>query len=800
MKKQLIILLSAIALLISVTSCNRDPYENSIYSEQPVIGLYQDYLAENTELPSEGVDPVLKTGLEKGSIKKSGLFFKDSSGNGKLDVYEDWRQTPRERATDLVSQMSTEEKLGLFNWLGNTGVESMTKDDKGTEDAGDDVKFFGITGINADGSIEETIVGSMGPGTSVPYSAIVNGARYATNGPKFAPLEEVKYHNNLQGMVERAVWGIPFIVSHDPAHIGWDGDQMNTTMLSKWPYYLGLGSADDLKTTKAFGETVAREMRMLGRNMMLGPQADIATEPRWARIQHTIHSNGDAAAKHMKVLIQAMQGGKELKPWGMATTVKHIPGAGSDEEGMDSHTAAGQYSVFPGNNIDEHLKPFQAALDAGAVAVMSAYSIVDVEEYKDVVNGKPVDEGAAFSTKIMTDLLRTKMGFDGSVVSDWGIGEDSAWGHENITGKPEILAEMFNAGTYQYGGKDFTDLWKEAYEFELITDEKIDEAAIRTLEIQFKLGLFENPYVNIAEAEAFWDPNGKAMRKRIMAGENAMKKAMVLTENSEVAENTSLLPISGPNPDYINGVDINGNGQVDVYFDSAYPEADSGQAKTQAFSTDTQYLNINFVDDITKADIAIVRVFSRGATYFGTLGGTPLSYDAPVRVWDHEKQEYTDQMVPQIQHMDQASGSFTSWIFDDWSNLSGPGGFLGQGFQTYLGAADSKAAIERTLAAKKANPGLKVIVGMTDSRPGIVSDFVEDVDAMIIDFAATDNAFLDVVFFQDGNKPEGRLPVEIPSDDASVEAQLSDVPGDTANPTYEVGYGLNYPSIGGYGS
>jgi beta-glucosidase len=89
---------------------------------------------------------------------------------------------------------------------------------------------------------------------------------------------------------------------------------------------------------------------------------------------------------------------------------------------------------------------------------------------------------------------------------------------------------------------------------------------------------------------------------------------------------------------------------------------------------------------------------------------------------------------------------------------------------------------------------------MTASRPGIVSSFLDDIDGLFIDFAATDKAFLDVVFWQNGSKPGGKLPVEIPSSDASVEAQLEDVPGDTANPTYEIGYGLEYVSMGGYGN
>lgn len=799
--KRFLVLFSSIVLLFALNSCgSKDHFEKSIYSEQPEIGLYQDYLAQNSGLSSEGTDPVLAIGNEKTTIKKSGLFFKDSDGDGKLDPYEDWRLTPTERATDLVSQMSVKEKAGLLSWLGESGNTNMTRDDKGTEDKSDDVMYHGLEGLAADGTINKDVITAFGPGTALAYSIVEKGSRYVNDNLEIDPMDEVKYNNNIQGLTERAAWGIPMIISSDPAHFGWDGDEITTTRMSKWPYYMGLGAASDIKTTKAFGKTVAEEYRMMGHQMLLGPQADIATEPRWGRIQHLLHSNGDAAAKQMKVLIKAMQGGSSLQPTGIATTIKHIPGAGSNEEGMDSHTRAGRYAAFPGNNLDEHLKPFQAAIDAGAAAVMAAYSIIDIDEYKDSVNGKLIDEGSAFSKKIMTDLLKTEMGFEGVVLSDWGIAEKSAWGHEDIAGKPEVLAEMMNAGTYQYGGKDFTEMWLEAYELDLISEETINSAVTRALELQFKLGLFENPYVDLDKAEKFWDPNGEALKARFAAGEKAMKKAMVLVENPELMENLSLLPLNGTSEDYINSTDTNGNGTLDVFFDSAYPEADSGQAKTQAISTDKQYLGINFVDDISKADIAIIRVFSRGTTYFGSQGGTPLSYDTPMYVYDRDKKEYTDEVIPQIAHMGEAYGQFGAWKFTDWSNITGTTGFVGQGFMTYLGASESKAIIDRTIKAKEKNPNLKIILGTTNSRPLIVSDFIDQIDGYIIDFAATDDAFLDVVFYQDGNKPGGRLPVEIPSSDAAVEAQLEDIAGDSADSTYEIGFGLNYPSVGGYGS
>ena len=102
-KKMSMVTIIALFLVI-LAGCGKDPFETSIYSEQPAIVTYQDYLSQNSDLPKEGTDPILKVGTEKDIIKKGKLLFKDSDGNGKLDPYEDWRLTPEERSADLASQ------------------------------------------------------------------------------------------------------------------------------------------------------------------------------------------------------------------------------------------------------------------------------------------------------------------------------------------------------------------------------------------------------------------------------------------------------------------------------------------------------------------------------------------------------------------------------------------------------------------------------------------------------------------------------------------------------------------------
>ena len=605
-------------------------------------------------------------------------------------------------------------------------------------------------------------------------------------------MDTTKYLNNVQGYCERLEWGIPHFFTEEPGHDMWYGNELPSNQQSMWPYMMGLGSINDLGVTKKFGETLRQELRMSGRHGLFGPMADLATEPRWGRIQHAIHAYGDVVASHIEVLVKALQGydldKNDLAVDGAVAVIKHFPGSGSVEEGMDSHTYAGRYSVYPGNNFEEHLMPFKAAIvDAKAAAVMMLYSIVDTDDFEPVA--------AAYSKKIHS-ILKGDFGFDGDIVSDSDVipAKGAPWGVQDLT-EVERAAKLLEAGTYQYLPADLEGWWSEAYEKGLITDEQIDNAAIHTVELQFKLGLFENPYVDLADAKAFWDPNGSAMKNRIETGLSAMRKAMVLCKNPQLPGNIDLLPIEGRDDAYKTAADTNGNGIVDVYFDSAYPDADSGQTKTYAISTADKYENVNFVDDISKADIAIMRIFSRGATYFGTQGGTPLDFENPTYVFDREAQTYTSEKVP-FWEGGFPEAELEEWKFSDWSMVGGEE-ILGQGYRTYLSPKDSSAALNKAIVAKKANPELKIIVGMTASRPGIVSSFLNDIDGFFIDFAATDSAFLDVIFWQKGANPEGKLPIEIPADMASVETQMEDVPGDTANPTYEIGYGLQYASMYG---
>ena len=123
-----------------------------------------------------------------------------------------------------------------------------------------------------------------------------------------------------------------------------------------------------------FSRIAAEEYVAVGIRGAYHPQVDLATEPRWARISGTFGEDADLTSDMVRAMMRGFQG-KALGPKSVALIVKHFPGGGPAIRGQDSHFEYGKYDVYPGKNFEYHVKPFKAAIDAGAVAIMPYYSI-----------------------------------------------------------------------------------------------------------------------------------------------------------------------------------------------------------------------------------------------------------------------------------------------------------------------------------------------------------------------------------------------------------------------------------------
>ena len=663
-------------------------------------------------------------------IEVDGEEFKDCNGNEELEPYEDWRLSPTERATDLVGRMSTDQKIGLL-WEGGLTVTP-----------------FEETGLLAQDQID------MITDTSVRQSLI----RWPDD---MSPSAVANHINNMQELAESLDLGVPMLITTDPIFSAASDmtssvliHQNRSDQITDWPLILGLGAINDADYIKEIGTMQAAQLRAVGVRWMLGPQIDLASEPMWSRVYDTFGSVTNRVKELGTAYIQGLQGRDDtINPFsGIATCLKHYPSSGAQENGMDSHSESGKYAVFPGDNFDEHYDVMKTVIQASNPAsLMPCYAI-----FEDAVwDGKDVEQvGSAFSQVLMMDALRDDIGWDGMVTSDWGAvgfcyGEYcmsmTAWGTEEWTNAERISAYV-EAGGHQIGlWSDATYMWTNALDEEAISEAQIDEAAIKVLELSFKVGAFENPYVDADEAESI-------ISSYEADAHDAMMRAFTLLKNSD-----DILPLDE------DSADQNGTDGIQVYFDGL----DNGVIDDYTSLVD----GFETVTDMADADYAIVRVSARWGNYFGLDGGVPLSYRDPIKVWDVENN------VPS----------------DEDSVAESMGGTAAENNEAGNAIADT---IEAAIAAKETNPDLKLILVVSTYRPFIIADYLSDIDVLAAEFGATDEALLDMVFqmrngeVDTGIQPTGTLPMEIPSSQAAVYTAYEDVPHDSADPTFEVGDGI----------
>ena len=234
------------------------------------------------------------------------------------------------------------------------------------------------------------------------------------------------------------------------------GAHMTTQAFSDWPEAPGLAAIGDEALVEQFADIARQEYLAVGLRAALHPMADLATEPRWARVNGTFGEDNQLAARLTAAYIRGFQGA-ELGARSVACMAKHFPGGGPQKDGEDPHFGYGREQVYPGEHFDYHLPPFQAAIDAGIAMIMPYYGMPVDTEYEPV--------GFAFNKGVITGLLREEFGFDGVVCTDWGPLTDAhvagtvfparAWGVEQLSLEERTLKAL-EAGVDQFGGEHCT--------------------------------------------------------------------------------------------------------------------------------------------------------------------------------------------------------------------------------------------------------------------------------------------------------------------------------------------------------
>ncbi|MEY3945316.1 MAG: hypothetical protein RJB03_22 [Bacteroidota bacterium] len=519
------------------------------------------------------------------------LQFKDLNNNGKLDPYEDWRLPYEKRAQDLVSKMSVEEKVG-FMLISTTRMqnENASRGQQTNES-------------NANGFNEEDQVQNMNMFTKKPLPIPMMMAAGTTKGVKQFHLRHfilranvstrstAEWANNLQALCESDGWGIPAIVASNPRnHITKDasiGLSVGTTTFSVWPGELGLSATRDLKLIREFADVARQEWTAVGLRKGYMYMADLATEPRWQRVEGTFGENAEWVAKMMTEVVLGFQGTK-LSPSSVALTTKHFPGGGAGVGGQDPHFSWGKYEHFPGGFFQNNLIPFKAAIKAGTSSIMPYYSIPKGTKYEEIAY--------AYNKPVITGLLRDSLGFKGIINSDTGPIEMMPWGAENLT-IPERYKRTLEAGVNIFSGSADPTQLLQTVKSGMVDMKLVDNSVYKLLMEKFQLGLFEDPYVDVEKAEK--TVANAAFKAK---ADLAMRKSIVLLRNENKA-----LPVKN---------------KTKIYFESYYQKRGAASA-SNVYAPTQPDPHVEFVKTPEEADMILLWITPGSKSLF-EADGSPL--------------------------------------------------------------------------------------------------------------------------------------------------------------------------------
>ena len=361
-------------------------------------------------------------------IEVVGYKFKDLNKNNTLDAYEDWRLSHEVRAKDLVSKMSLEQKAG-FMLISTTRLENdwsfgKPENSEPITSGFNEKDLISTTNMFTRKDLDYPIMSAAGTTKDVKGFHKRHFILRANPSPKIL----AEWANNLQTLCESDGLGIPgLIASNTRNHISTDvaiGLNVSETPFTTFPGELGLAAMRDMPLVRKFADICRQEWTAAGIRKGYMYMADLATEPRWQRVEGTFGEDSKLAADMISEVIFGFQG-KKVNPNSVALTTKHFPGGGATEGGQDPHFEWGKREVFQGGMFENNLIPFKAAIAAGTSSIMPYYSYPVNTEYEEV--------SYAYNKRILQEVLRKRLGFKGIINSDTGPIEMMPWGVEKLT-------------------------------------------------------------------------------------------------------------------------------------------------------------------------------------------------------------------------------------------------------------------------------------------------------------------------------------------------------------------------------
>jgi beta-glucosidase len=384
----------------------------------------------------------------------------DLNKNGRLDPYENPKLSVEERVADLLSQMTVEEKTCQLATL--YGYDRILRDSLPTPQWKNEVWKDGIA------NFDEHLNGY--------------GRRSQRNSPHliYPFSNHARAINQIQKwFIEETRLGIPVDFSNEALH------GLTHTKATPLPAPIGIGSTWNRALVRQAGEIAGREGKALGYTNLYAPILDPARDPRWGR---TVETYGEDPYLIAELGIEMTKG---IQSQGVGSTLKHFAVYSIPKGGRDGNARTDPH-VAPREMHQLHLYPFRRVIEeAHPMGVMTSYNDWD---------GVPVTASHYF----LTELLRDTYGFDGYTVSDSDAVEFVLDKHRVATDYDDAVRQVLEAGlnvrTNFSQPSIFIDAARRAIASGALSMEVVDRRVSEVLAVKFRLGLFDNPYVEDPDA------------------------------------------------------------------------------------------------------------------------------------------------------------------------------------------------------------------------------------------------------------------------------------------------------------
>lgn len=585
--------------------------------------------------------------------------------------------TYRAKAKELLANMTLQEKIGQLNQkLYGFGIYERNGDEISfSQEFKDEVEKYGGLG---------TLYGlyRADPWSQKDYE---NGL-YGENA--------VKAYNQMQEYVlEYSRLNIPALLSTECPH----GHQALDSYLL--PVNLNMGATFHPELLHSAYSVCGKQLRQMGVDLALISLLDVVRDPRWGRSEECFSEDPYLCSRMAEQIVKAVQ------DEGVSVVAKHFAAQGECTGGINASAAR----IGERELREIHLPAMKACADAGVDGVMAAYNEID-------------GVFCHANHHLLTDILRDEMGFDGVVMAD-GCAIDQL----NV-----VTGDCVRSGAAALRAGVDIGLWDEAYghldealEKGYITEEDIDRAVLRVLELKVKRGLFESPLLDENQK-----PEEYSYEKYPQALQIARESVVLLENRNDIlplSKETRKIAVIGPNADAVYN-------QLGDY---------SPQVKRENCST---------VLDGVRSYLGDKAVYARGC---GVFDGTQEELEEAVKL--AEQSDIT------ILVLGGSSSRFGEVSFDaNGAAISEHGVSMdcGEGVDT---AELSLPAVQRELAEKIFATGSKVITVIIGGRAYALDEVAEKSDAVLYGFypGMQGGKAIGEILFGEVN-PSGRLPVSLP--------------------------------------